>query len=91
MEEVGPPTPTVAAPAPPSRGMIEITLPDGRRCRLEARRDAGAAEAASPATVIHCEIDGQQPLAIPLHAGWAETATLPPGVADAIIRHFLME
>ena len=71
--------------------MIELTLPDGRRCRLEARRDAAAAGPESPGTVIHCEIDGQPPLTIPLHAGWPETASLPPDVADAIIRHFLME
>ncbi|WP_284350308.1 hypothetical protein [Roseisolibacter agri] len=71
--------------------MIELTLPDGRRCRLEARRDAGASGPDPAAPVIHCEIDGQAPVTIPLHAGWAETAALPPSVVDAIIRHFLME
>lgn len=91
MHEVGPPpTPASAAPASP-RGMIELTLPDGRRCRLEARRDPDDSGAEPPHTVIHCEIDGQAPLAIPLRAGWQETALLPPRVVDAIIRHFLME
>lgn len=71
--------------------MIELTLPDGRPCRLEARRDPGATGHEPPVTIIHCDVEGQAPLAIPLHAGWAETAALPPGVADAIIRHFLME
>ena len=71
--------------------MIELTLPDGRHCRLEARRDPGDPGAEPSPPVIHCEIDGQPPIAIPLHAGWAELGALPPGVADAIIRHFLME
>ena len=91
MEEVGHPTPAVAASASPSRGMIEFTLPDGRRCRLEARRAPAATGPEPSGPVIHCEIDGQPPFAIPMHAGWAETAALPPGVADAVIRHYLLE
>jgi hypothetical protein len=71
--------------------MIELTLPDGRQCRLEARRDPGTIGHEPPVTIVHCDVEGQESLAIPLHAGWAETAALPPGVADAIIRHFLME
>ena len=71
--------------------MIALTLPDGRHCRLEARRDPVSTGSEPPTPVIHCEIEGQPPLIIPLHAGWADLAGLPPGVADAIIRHFLME
>jgi hypothetical protein len=71
--------------------MIDLTLPDGRRCRLEARRDPAPAESTPPILIVHCEIDGQPPLALPLHAGWSETAALPPEVVDAIIRHFLLQ
>lgn len=72
--------------------MIELTLPDGRRCRLEARRLPGGAAGAEPSLpVVHCEIDGQAPVDVPLDAGWPQAAGLPPAVVDAIIRHFLME
>lgn len=72
--------------------MIELTLLDGRRCRLEARRDgAPAAPGAPPTLVVDCAIDGQPTRAVPLHAGWADTAALPAEVVDAIIRHFLLQ
>jgi hypothetical protein len=71
--------------------MIEFTLPDGRHCRLDARRDPAPAGSGPSPLVVHCAIDGQPTLALPLHAGWEETATLPPEVVDAIIRHFLLQ
>jgi hypothetical protein len=71
--------------------MIELTLADGRRCRLEARRDPASAESGLLPLTVHCTIDGQPTRAIALHAGWAETETLPPEVVDAIIRHFLLQ
>ncbi|MGZ8412926.1 MAG: hypothetical protein ACXW61_18325 [Gemmatirosa sp.] len=71
--------------------MLEFTLSDGRRCRLEARRDPAESESTPPVAVLQCEIDGQPPLVLSLHAGWAETAVLPSEVVDAIIRHFLLQ
>ena len=65
--------------------MIELTLPDGRRCVLEVRRDP------ERPTTVRVTLDGEPPVMLPLTAGWEETATLPPAVVDAIVRHVLLE
>ncbi|MDF1501765.1 hypothetical protein [Roseisolibacter sp. H3M3-2] len=65
--------------------MIALTLPDGRRCVLEVRRDP------ERATAVRVTLDGEPPVTLPLTAGWEDAAALPPAVVDAIIRHVLLE
>jgi hypothetical protein len=40
--------------------------------------------------IVRCEIDGLAPMDVPLDATWADTMRLPPGLAELIIRHFLL-
>jgi hypothetical protein len=40
--------------------------------------------------IVRCEIDGLEPVDLPLDAVWADTARLPPGAVELIIRHFLL-
>ena len=75
--------------------MIEAFLPDGRRCRLSSFRRLTAADGPTADTlavrvVVRCDIDGLAPIELPLDADWTETERLPPGLADLIIRHFLL-
>jgi hypothetical protein len=68
--------------------MFEFTLPDGRRCQLERVREDATD---TPLPAVRVLVDGDPPSTIPLAADWERTAALPPGVADAIIRHFLLQ
>jgi hypothetical protein len=65
--------------------MTTLTLPDGRRCVLEVRRDPEGAPH------VRITVDGEQPRLLPLTAGWEQTAALPPAVVEAIIQHVLLE
>ena len=75
--------------------MIEEILPDGRRCRISAFQqpttaDGPTADAPAVRVIVRCDIDGLAPIELPLDACWAEAERLPPGLADLIIRHFLL-
>ena len=75
--------------------MIEDILPDGRRCRLSSFRQPTAsagptADTSAVRVIVRCDVDGLAPIEVPLDAAWSETTHLPPGVADLIIRHFLL-
>ncbi len=75
--------------------MIEDILPDGRRCRLSTFRQPSAVKGPTADTlavrvIVRCDVDGLAPLEVPLDAGWSETSRLPAGLADLIIRHFLL-
>jgi hypothetical protein len=75
--------------------MFEVSLPDGRRCRLVAHQrppatDRPVADGAPARLVIRCEIEGAAPIDIRIDAGWEDAERLPEGLADLIIRHFLL-
>ena len=75
--------------------MIEDILPDGRRCRLSTFRQPSASRGPTADTlavrvIVRCDVDGLAPIEVPLDAGWSETSRLPAGLADLIIRHFLL-
>ena len=75
--------------------MIEDVLPDGRRCRLSSSPQPTTAarlpaDTAARRVIVRCEIDGLAPMDVPLDATWADTMRLPPGLAELIIRHFLL-
>ena len=75
--------------------MIEDILPDGRRCRLSSFRQPTAskgptADAPALRVIVRCDVDGLAPLEVPLDASWTDMQRLPLGLADLIIRHFLL-
>jgi hypothetical protein len=75
--------------------MIEVTLPDGRRCRLVAHQrpllaDVNPSEPTASRLVVRCEIEGAAPIDVPIDARWDDAERLPAGLADLIIQHFLL-
>ena len=68
--------------------MIELTLPDGRACRLEVLRDPATDP---PAVSVRVSVVDEAPRTIALTAGWEQADALPQGVVEAIIRHVLLQ